>query len=268
MLRNVLTKTLRDGQRGWVWWTLGLVAYIAVIVSFFPTLGDDPAYNEQVDNLPEGVWALFGGVQDISTPAGYLQTELFSLMLPGLVLIYAILLGTGAVAGEEERHTLDLLLANPVTRTRFVLEKAGGVALLLFGVTLVLWLGLWIGAQAVDMTIGAGKLLAATLGAGLLALLFGSLGLALGAVTGYRARSAGIAAAVAVVSYVVDVFGTVVGWLEPLRPISPFYHATGTNPLTSGFDAARFGHIALLLAIAAGLALYAAWSFNRRDLAR
>ena len=142
MLRNVLTKTVRDGRRGWVWWTIGLVAYVALIVSFFQTISGDQSYNQQIEDLPEAARAFFGGSQDLSTPAGYLQTELFSLMLPGLVLIYAILLGTGAVAGEEERHTVDLLLANPVSRTRLVIEKAGGVALLLLGVTVVLWLAL------------------------------------------------------------------------------------------------------------------------------
>ena len=118
------------------------------------------------------------------------------------------------------------------------------------------------------MSIGVGKLLAAMLGAGLLGLLFGSLGLALGATTGYRARSAGICAAIAVVAYLVDVFGTVVDWLEPLRPLSPFYHATGSEPLVSGFDAACFGHIVILASVAAAFAALAVWSFNRRDLTR
>ena len=49
-------------------------------------------------------------------------------MVPLLLLIAAIGAGARATAGEEERGTLDLLLANPISRRRLVLEKLAALA--------------------------------------------------------------------------------------------------------------------------------------------
>ena len=60
----------------------------------------------------------------MSTPLGYLQIELMSFMAPILVILYAVMAGSAAVAGEESRRTLDLLVTAPVSRRRIVIEKA------------------------------------------------------------------------------------------------------------------------------------------------
>ena len=67
--------------------------------------------------MPATLRSLFAATgADMSTPVGYIQIELMSFMGPLLVILYAVLAGSAAVAGEEDRHTLDLLLANPVSR--------------------------------------------------------------------------------------------------------------------------------------------------------
>jgi ABC-2 type transport system permease protein len=48
-------------------------------------------------------------------------------MGPIVVLIYAIGAGASAIAGEEDRRTLDLLLVNTVSRGRVVLEKMAAI---------------------------------------------------------------------------------------------------------------------------------------------
>jgi hypothetical protein len=70
-------------------------------------------------------------VVDYSSGIGYLGIELFSLMLPGLLIAAAVGAGARAIAGEEEHATLDLLLANPISRTRVALEKAGAMFIML-----------------------------------------------------------------------------------------------------------------------------------------
>jgi ABC-type transport system involved in multi-copper enzyme maturation permease subunit len=63
-------------------------------------------------------------------------------LAPLLFLIFAIGQGSGAIAGEEERGTLDLLLANPRSRVRIVLEKFGALALMTLGLAAMMWAGL------------------------------------------------------------------------------------------------------------------------------
>ena len=90
---------------------------------------------------------------DLASPAGYLNTEFFAFMGPLLVLVYAIGGGAAALAGEEDRRTLDLLLANPVSRARVVVEKfaaqAAGVTFLMT----VLWVALLVGGGAAGMDL-------------------------------------------------------------------------------------------------------------------
>ena len=46
MLRNVFLKTLRDARRALVWWILGLVGFVALIVAVYPTVRDNPELNK------------------------------------------------------------------------------------------------------------------------------------------------------------------------------------------------------------------------------
>ena len=105
-------------------------------------------------------------------------------MVPLLLLVAAIGAGAGAIAGEEERGTLELLLANPVSRTKVVLEKSVALVAEIAGLGFVLWLALLVGALLTSMDISAGHLAAATLSAVLLALAYGAIALLLGAATG------------------------------------------------------------------------------------
>ena len=44
-------------------------------------------------------------------------------MFPALFLVASVGNGAGSIAGEEERGTLDLLLSEPLSRTRIAVEK-------------------------------------------------------------------------------------------------------------------------------------------------
>ena len=94
-----------------------------------------------VDDYPDAFKAFFGlgDNVDYTSAIGYLNGELFSFMVPLLLLIAAIGAGARATAGEEERGTLELLLANPISRRRLVLDKLAALAAELCGLVLVLW---------------------------------------------------------------------------------------------------------------------------------
>ncbi len=175
VLRSVFVKTLRDIRRSFGWWTLGLVGYVALIVAVWPTVKSNPALIKLHETYPETLKAFvsFGGEFDFGSPAGYLGAEIFSLVAPLLLMIAAIGAGARAIAGEEERGTLDLLLSTPVSRRRLVLEKLGALVVEVVGLGVVLWLALAVGAKAAAMHLSVGNLAAAVAGAVLLAVAFG-----------------------------------------------------------------------------------------------
>jgi len=265
MLRDIWLKTLRDQRRPLLWYGVGLIALNAYVLAVYPTIRDNPDLNRTLQNLPDGVKALIGGTQlDLVSPAGYLQAEFFALVIPLLFLVYAILLGANAIAGEEERRTLDLLLSYPVTRGRVVREKFVALALLLCVLGTILWLALIVGAAAVGMQIGRGYLAAATASAVLLGLWFGALALVLGCATGKRGVALGASAAVAVAGYFAQSLASLVGGLRPIAKVSPFYYYANNEPLRHGLNLA---HVAALLVATLVLIGIALALFKRRDLA-
>lgn len=259
---TILAKALRDRRRATIVWSIGLASLTALIFLYWPTVKSNPELDRFLRGLPEGVRAITGRAS-FTTPAGYLNGELFSLMLPLLLLVVAIGMGARAIAGEEERGTLELLLSAPVTRRRVLLEKvaAGLVVLSVLGV--VLFASLLVGARVADMDIGAGRLAAATLSVIALSLPFGALALALGCATGARGTAIGPTVAVAAAMYLLNSLAPLSATLKPYRVLSPFEWYGSEAVLASG---ARWGHLALLAATAVALTALAALLFERRDV--
>ena len=54
------------------------------------------------------------------TPEGFLGLQYFDLMAILILGIFAILIGSGLIASDEENGRLDLILAHPVSRTALI----------------------------------------------------------------------------------------------------------------------------------------------------
>lgn len=265
MLHNVLAKTLYDQRRSLVAWVVSVTLLVAMYVAIWPSVRDQPAMSDFLDQMPEAFRSLFAtSGADMSTPVGYIQIELLSFMGPLLVLVYAITAGVNAISGEEDRHTMDLLLANPLSRARLVLDKFAAMVVgtfLLAGVTAV---ALVAEGRLADMDLPVGKVAAAMLHMALLGVVFGALALALSAWTGRSGVSRAVPVVVAVVAYVVNGLASLVDWLEPFQKLSPFYQYIGHDPLRAGVSAPS---VLVAVGTIAVLVLLAVVGFRRRDVA-
>jgi ABC-2 type transport system permease protein len=261
VLRDILTKTLWDQRRLLVGWAVGLALVTAVYSSIYPSIRESGA--AAVENYPEALKDAFN-LQDVASPAGYLGSAVFGILLPVLIVLFAVVAGARAIAGDEEAGTLDLLLAHPVSRPRLLLQRFGAlvVAIALLGLAVLLALLAVSGPGELDL--GVGRLVAAVAQLALLGLAFGSLALAVGAATGRRALVVGICAVVAVVAYLGNTLARQVDGLGWLRRVSPFWYYSGGDPLRNGFQLGDSAVllVASLLLVGAGLLL-----FTRRDVA-
>lgn len=265
MLASVTAKTLRDARRAMLWWSAGLVLLVVVMSASYPAVRDNEDMSDLIEQYPDALKELFafGGVMDYSTGAGFLGSELFSLMVPLLLIIATVAAGATAIAGEEEKGTLDLLLSYPLSRRRLVVEKLVALTAELAVLLVVLWIALVVGSRLASMDVSAGNLAAATVGAGLIGLDFGFLALLIGAALGRRGVAVGGAAAAAVAAYLVNSLTPLLEVLEPAQRISPFYHYSTSDPLRQGLDP---GSTAVLVAIALIAAALALPALDRRDL--
>jgi beta-exotoxin I transport system permease protein len=262
---SVLRRSLRDSRRAIGWWSVGLVGLVAMIVAVYPAIHHNRSLTKLARDYPKALKAFigFGGAVDYTTAAGYLGTELFSFMVPLLLLVVGIGAGARAIAGDERAGTFDLLLANPISRRRVVLERLGAVAAEVLALALVLWASLAIGTALAGMDITGGRLAAASVEGALLALVFGALALLVGCATGSTTTSVAVPAAAAVAAYLVNALAALVHALEPARKASPFYLYTSGDPLRRGLP---FAQTALLVLLAGVFGVLSPPALERRDL--
>jgi ABC-2 type transport system permease protein len=265
MLNSVLVKALFDRRRSIVGWAIGVAAASLFVTLLFPVIRDTPEIIDLLESYPEALLEVFG-IDDINTytePSGFLQTQLFSTYVPLILLIFAIGVGVRSIAGEEAEGTLDLLLANPVSRTRIVLENAGAQVVLVVALAAVVFFAVWLTGFIFDEWVGAGEVFAAVFSAVLLALTFGFLALAAGAVTGRRGVSIAVASAAAVATFIFTGIAPVVDGLNWLERLSPFFYYLDHKPLTNGI---HWGHAAILATLVLVFLGVAVWGFRRRDV--
>ena len=164
MLNNVFFKSLRDERWAMVWWALGLSLLAALVIAFFPSIRGNDDFNRLMESYPENLKALFGFTEltDITSAVGFLNAELFAFMAPLLFVIHGVVLGSGSIAGEEGRGTLEILLTEPITRGTLVAQKFAAMITATVVLALVLWIVLVIGALAIDMDVSALRLAATT----------------------------------------------------------------------------------------------------------
>jgi ABC-2 type transport system permease protein len=261
MLESILTKTLRDQRRSVVGWVCGLSFLVLLTVAFWPSVEGDPSLSDFTEDLPEGPQAVVGS--DISSPEGYLNSQLFTFMLPLLIAVLAIGKAAGTLAGEEQSGQLELLLSQPVTRASTVIEKGTAV----FGVVAVVVLATFLvtvgGVAAFGMDVGVSDLVAAHLGLALLGFVFAGLALLAGAVTGRRGTAIAAASVAAAAFYVIAAFAPLVDPIEGLQYVSPWNWAFRTDAIAEGPTLAGLVGLA---ALAVALLGAARWRFDLRDV--
>lgn len=263
----VAAQLLRDRRRSILWWSLGVVALVLFTVALFPTVSGEEAFDELAEQMPAAMRSMFGmdDAIPLTSAAGYLHGRLFSSLLPLLLLVFGIGTGARVIAGSEQDGTLELVLANPVTRTTVVVERYVAMVALLAALTGVFVVAL----VALALPFGARDgipltgVLGASAGAFGIALLHASVAFAVGAATGRRAWALAAATTLAAGGYLLQGLIAISEAVASVRVVSPWHWYLGRNMLAQGVapDA-----IIAPLAVAVVLFGIGTTLFLRRDL--
>ena len=264
MAAELFRRGLVDHRRALIGWCVGIVGYVALIASIFPSIEGSPELNDLIESYPDVLKSLFGitGTGNIASGAGFLDAELFSFMLPLLILVLAISSGARTLAGEEDAGRLELVLAYPVRRRSAVVAKGLAMALEVLLACVAATVAILVFDVIVGLDLSLGHVAGAFASLVALGLFYGWLSLAVGAAYPSRALALGIAAGAAAASYLVGGLHDLAGWLDPFRFLSPFW-LVGQSPLQGGTD--RVGVLVVLAAAIVALALGAVL-VERRDL--
>ncbi|MCE2527097.1 MAG: ABC transporter permease subunit [Actinomycetia bacterium] len=264
MTSAILGKSLRDRRRGAMGYGLGLVALAVWLGVLFPVMRESEDFISFMDNLPSQMMATFGiDSATFLSAAGFLTSYLYSLFAPVLILFFVINAAAKEIMAEERDGLMDMLLSNPVSRTRVFLEKAAGVGVAALALVAVLTAALVVVNPIFDLSLSVKGLLAAGLSLWLLGLLFGALTLVAGTFSGRSVVAGGVAGSIAFLAWFITGFADLYSPLENIKGASPFTWYQDPQPLTEGVTD---GH--LWLAITAVVLLASAtFLFRRRDIA-
>lgn len=263
MSTAVAIKTWMDHWKSYAAWVTVALFLCIVQLSVYPSIVDSGEGIEALlDAFPEAYKEIFR-MEDYTSGAGYLGTELFSLTIPFIFIAVGSTWGASHSALEEERLTADLLFALPLRRYRILLQKIGAevTALIVLGALIVITL--MIGARLVDMDVSTVGVVGATTSSALIGWLYAGFSLMVGAATGRKSATLGISTGLAVIAFIFYSLDPLVDTFAVITPVNPFEWMLSGKPIANGLQAS--GGLTLFLV---GAALHAAglWVFERRDL--
>lgn len=246
-------------------WGLGIVVLTAfTVLAYGAVKSQADQLNQAFDSLTTNAGSFFG-TSDMFSPVGYLNSQLFYIVLPLLFIILGVTLTSSLTFKEERGHTLELLLARPISRAHLLLAKII-TAVAVFAVLGVATLVTTVVCDAiVGLAVPAGYVALATLLMTLFAGAFGAVAFAL-----YTAsqKSGRAAAAVAILlslgGYIVTSIAGLVdqlGWLAKIFP----YHYYNPGEILQGHVAS--GLIIYIVCMYLVSLVVAMAGFARRDIA-
>ncbi|HUY85344.1 MAG TPA: ABC transporter permease subunit [Candidatus Dormibacteraeota bacterium] len=255
-------------QRRWsaMWWSVGLFAFIFINMVFYPTFKDSAAQlAKSFASLPKAALQLFGGSSDFFSPIGFLNSQIFFLMLPLLLTMLAVSLGSSLIAREEQDMTIELLLARPVSRGRLLAAKITGGTIILAAVSGVALITVVVTARVFGLDgIPSSAIALAGFNSFLLAYCTGAIAFLLAATGRARGAAIGIGAMIGVGGYLITSLSGTVGWLKTPAKALPYNYYQSEAILRGTYHWLSALFFVAVVAVCGTLSYLV---FRRRDIA-
>jgi len=232
-------------------WGIGLGLFGVMLTSLVGSLADQIAKQPQFMDLFRSLFPSF----DVTTAGGFLQ---FYIQMLFIVAGYAGATFVSRWASDETEGRLEMVLATPLARARWVI--AGGVGAVGAVVVMTVLLAIGIGIGASSSGVEAGTAMAGSVALGLYALAAIGVGIAVGGVW-RTSLAAEVAAVLVTATFLVDL-------LAPPLELPDWFHrlaltANMGQPMMGSWDLAGVG---ACVAILVGGVAVGAWGFARRDV--
>jgi ABC-2 type transport system permease protein len=262
--RGTLTALIRHllslQTRGVLIWGLVFGLYSAALTATFTTFAADAEQMDQMlEAYPQGMLDAFG-ISSLGTIEAFLDSQVFYLA-PLALAFFSVLALSSAIAGAEERGSIDILLGNPLPRWQIVLGNFVSTALSFLAILAIAGVMTWVTAVLVDVDLTLATTAEAFLNMWPTCLFFGAVALLCSAAFHRRALAIAVPGFLLFAMFMLNVMGNVSEDLENLQPYSVFYYYG--QVAVDGMDWANFVGITAVVLVLVGLAVLI---FRRRDI--
>lgn len=266
---SLIWRTIRDRKISLIAYSLGAVAFLEMYVAMFPLFADKQAEFEQMlKAYPEQIFKALGMEKAAFTMANlqsFLATEYFSMIWPIMVIILVVAFGGAQIAGEIEKGTIEIMLAQPISRLKIFLGKylAGMANIVVFSAVSIFAVIPLAALHDIDYKMENFWIMA-ILGF-LFALAIFSLSMLSTSMFSEKGKSNFTVGGIIILMYVINVISTFKESLKDLRYLSFFYYYN--------FSAAMLEHkidslaIWVFLGVSVVATILGAIWFMRRDVA-
>lgn len=260
---RLLLQELRFRRNAIIGWSIGLAFLPALYVGMYPQFAEDLWQMESILNLEiyQALGMNFGTFED------WIASTVINIV-PILLSIYAVIDGTGTLAGEEEAGKLELMVSLPIPRWQIVTVKAIAIGISLFLIlglvattTTIVFLAI---ENDIETALVWSDVVWSLLYTWPIVMAFGMISLFLGASTPRRRTAALIGTVVVIASYFGNNLASQISTLESIQPLFLFHYLNATANLYE--TGAETSDILILLGVALAAFLLAIFFFQIRDI--
>lgn len=256
-------KTWRDHRKSFFAWSLTLLALVSLQMSIYPSISENKSVIQKfLEAYPDAIKKIFR-MQDYTSGPGFLGTELYSMMIPLVLIAVGATWGASATAEEEDEGTADVLLTLPISRVRIIIAK---IAATVTAVTVLAFLAManvLVLRGVVDMKIDTGKLFAGSISSVAISLFFTGVAFLIGSMSRRKGTAVGAVTGLALITFLIYSLSGLVDDFDRVRPFNPMEWGLAGNPLFEGIDTAGTLKLALSALILLALANY---KFDHKDI--
>lgn len=261
---RLLMQELRFRRNAIIGWAIGLSFFPAVYVGIYPQFEAELEGMQAIMELE--IYQALG--MSFATFEDWMASTVINI-IPVLVAIYAVINGTGTLAGEEDDGKLELVVTLPIPRWQIVTVKA--IALSLALLIMLLLQGvvsaavfLAIEDQITATSLAGSDVFWAMVSAWPVVVAIGMISLFLGTFMPTRRLAALFGTAVVIISYFGSNLAGQVSNLESIQPFFLFYYFDATA--TAFTEGPQVSDVLVLMGVALVAFFLAVLFFQRRDI--
>lgn len=259
MLR-LLWQELKFRRSALLGWSLGLCFFPLVYIGIYPSVAQQMAGLADLE-LYKALGMSLGTFPDW-------VGSILIIFMPLIASIYAIINGTGTLAGEEQDGRLEMIVTLPLPRWQIVTAKAMALvvsSVIMFLVVAVVSVVVFQSIESqIETDMAAMDLFNAVLSAYPLVFAVGMIGMFLAAFSPSRRIAGTISAVILVVSYFGNNLASSTTTLEPFEPFFLFTYLDGSGQAVR--EGQQTGDILVLITVGLVCFALAVFFFERRNL--
>jgi ABC-2 type transport system permease protein len=257
---SLIWQELKFRRNAIIGWSVGLCFFPLLYIAIYPSVADEMAGLADLE-LYQALGMTLGTFPDW---AG----SILVIFVPLVAAFYALINGTGTLAGEEEDGRLEMIVALPLPRWHIVAAKAVALAIssfIMFVVVAAVSALVFLSIESqIETEMVAMNLFTAVLFAWPLVLAVGMISMFLAAFAPSRRIALALAAAVLLVSYFGNNLAGSTAALEPFEPFFLFTYLDASGQAV--LEGQQAGNMLVLIAISLMAFALAAFFFQRRNL--